>query len=171
MLTILAVGEDSQLLRSRAGVLRRSGANVVCSTGAAALKLIADWEFNLIVLCHSVTTSDAAQITTAAHSTGSKTLVLLLVAEAVREQSYEGIHFDDRSFIEPDCLIRSATELLNRHTKHGPPQKPSAVKVTLPSFTKPASVPAEIATRKAIVAQFWRKRRNQSDDKDCLHEE
>lgn len=116
MLTILAISEDFQLLKTRAEVLRETGANIVCSTGAAALKFIAEWEFSLIVLCHSVSYRDAVQITEAAHGHGSKTMVLLLVSDAVREQPYDRIGFDAKSTGEPACLIRSATELLNRQT-------------------------------------------------------
>lgn len=105
------------LYNRRSIVLGKTGANIVGSRGAGALKFIAEWNFNVIVLCHSVRPEDARKITDAAHSDGSKTLVLLLVSEAVREQSYDGISFDARSFVQQDCLVRSTTDLLNRQVK------------------------------------------------------
>jgi DNA-binding NtrC family response regulator len=119
VLTILAVGEDYQLLKTRADVLRKTGANVVCATGASALKLVAEWEFDLIVVGHSVRPADAKKIAHAAHSDGSRTLVLLLLSDAAREQAYDEISFDAKSFVEPSCLTRSAVELLNRQARRG----------------------------------------------------
>ena len=75
MMTILTIGEDSLLLKTRAEVLSKSGSNVVCSNSASALKFIEEWEFDLVVLCHSVGRAEAMQITDAAHHQGSKTLV------------------------------------------------------------------------------------------------
>ena len=156
MLTILAVGEDFDLLKTRADVLRKTGANVLCCCAASALKFIAEWEFDLVALCHSVRQRDAEQITEAAHDRGSKTLVLLLVSDHVREQEYEGISLDAKSFVEPNCLIRSAAELLSRQGRQRPVEKTLQEKKIIPALVKkrPASYPAEVASRRALIANF-----------------
>jgi CheY-like chemotaxis protein len=165
MLTILAVGEDPNLLRTRAEVLRMTGANVLCSSGAAALKYITEWEFDLIVLGHSVPQQDAERISEAAHRKGSKTLVMLLVSDRVHEQEYDGLSLDGRSFVEPDCLVRSAAELLARQAKRRPVQMPqiqirhtaipSVRKIASPlARKKPESYPADIAARRAFSGSF-----------------
>jgi DNA-binding response OmpR family regulator len=159
LLTILAIGEDADLLGTRADILRKTGANVLCSTGAAALKYIAEWEFDLVVLCHSVRQRDVERITEAAHRQGSKTLVLLMVSDGMREPEFAGIDLDARSFVEPDCLIRSAVELLGRH-KGYPSMKMMEEKssVTSPPRKRPANYPAEIRARKALVVNFENRR-------------
>jgi DNA-binding response OmpR family regulator len=155
MLTILAVGEDFDLLRTRADVLRKTGANVLCSAGAAALKFIAEWEFDLVVLGHSVRQQDAEQISEAAHRQGSKTLVLLLVADRMQEREYDGIDLDARSFVDPACLIRSATSLLelqqHRHQLEIAANTPWSLPV---AKKKPASYPADISVRRALLKRF-----------------
>lgn len=159
MLTILAVGEDADLLGTRANVLCKTGANVLCSTGAAALKYIAEWEFDLVVLCHSVRQHDVEQITEAAHRRGAKTLVLLMVSGGMREPEFAGVNFDARSFVEPDCLIRSAVELLSRHQGHSPMEvRQEKSKVTISPKKRPANYPAEIKARKALIANLENRR-------------
>lgn len=155
MLTILAVGEDFDLLRTRAEVLRKTGANVLCSSGATALKFIAEWEFDLVVLGHSVRQQDAERISEAAHRQGSKTLVLLLVSDRMREHEYDGINLDARSFVEPNCLIRSAVELLEQQqARH--PQGAGLMTQSNSSLAKkkPASYPADISVRRALIQEF-----------------
>lgn len=155
MLTILAVGEDFDLLRTRAEVLRKTGANVLCSTGAAALKFIAEWEFDLVVLGHSVQQKDAERISEAAHQRGSKTLVLLLVSDRMQEHEYDGINLDAKSFADPDCLIRSATSLLELQQSRRQSEAARIAALTKPVLKKkPASYPADISVRRALMKQF-----------------
>ena len=155
MRTILAVGEDVDLLRTRAEILRKTGANVLCSSGAAALKFIAEWEFDLVVLGHSVRQQDAERISEAAHRQGSKTLVLLLVSDRMREREYDGINLDARSFVDPACLIRSANGLLELQQGRRRPEAPPLAGTTAPvSKKKPASYPADISVRRALIKQF-----------------
>lgn len=159
MLTILAVGEDFDLLKTRADVLRKTGANVLCSSEAAALKFITEWEFDLVVLGHSVRKEVAQRITDAAHRQGSKTLVLLLVSDRVREQQYDGITLDGRSFVESDCLIRSAVDLLGRQGRRSAAEMPSERRsVSPPARKRPASYPADIANRRALIEHFEKNR-------------
>lgn len=153
MFTILAVGEDFELLKTRAEVLRKTGANVVCSSGTAAMKFISEWEFDLIVLCHSVRQGEAAKIVEAAHSQGSKTLVLQMVSSTVAERQYAGI--DAKAFVDPGCLIRSATELLNQQVRHAGVDVVRKEQFNSPPIRKrPQSFPADIAARMALMARL-----------------
>jgi CheY-like chemotaxis protein len=154
MLTILAVGDDFDLLMTRAEILRQTGANVLCSSGVAALKFIAEWEFDLVVLGHSVRQQDAERISEAAHRQGSKTLVLLLVSDRMREREYDGIRLDARSFPDPDCLIRSAVELLERQVSAPSDMNPKSQKSSSPPRKRPASYPADISIRRTLVEQY-----------------
>jgi DNA-binding response OmpR family regulator len=157
LLTILAVGEDSHLLRTRAEVLQKTGANVLCSSGASAARFIREWEFDLIVLCHSVGHQDAERITELAHQPGSKTLVMLLVSDRLKEQECAGIDLDARSFVEPNCLVRSIADLLDRHEGR---MEISGKKPVLspPARKKPASYPADISARRALIERFENRR-------------
>jgi CheY-like chemotaxis protein len=155
LLTILAVGEDFELLKTRANVLRKTGANVLCASGATALKFLAEWEFDLVVLGHSVRQEDAKRIEKAAHQMGSKTFVLLLVSDMVGEQEYEGINFDGRSLVQPDCLVRSASELLEQQERRRSAEVTPEKQIISPlARKKPSSHPAEIAARKALITHF-----------------
>jgi CheY-like chemotaxis protein len=153
LLTILAVGEDASLLRTRAHVLQKTGANVLCSSGASAVKFIREWEFDLIILCHSVRHQNAERITELAHRRGSKTMVMLLVPDELKRQEYVGIHVDAISFVEPGCLIRSVSDLLDRRKEEiaGRPISPHAQK-------KPSSNSADTEARRSRVNRFENRR-------------
>lgn len=155
MLTILAVGEDFDLLKTRAEILSKTGANVLCSSGAAALKFLAEWEFDLVVLDHTVRQQDARQITDAAHRQGSKTLVMMLLAEETEMHPFDGIPLDGRSFADPACLIRSASQLLERRQSRHPSEPALKMPVNFsPAKKKPASYPADISVRRAQSSKF-----------------
>lgn len=155
MLTILAVGEDFDLLKTRADILRKTGANVLCSSGAAAIKFISEWEFDLVVLSHSVRQEDAEQIADVAHRSGSKTQVLLLVSGREQDKEFNQIPLDGRSFVDPACLLRSVTQLLARQGKHRRPEMPPKKQnISIVIRKKPASFPADIAARRKLTAQF-----------------
>lgn len=157
MLTILSVGEDFELLKTRAEVLRKTGANVLCSCGAAALKFMAEWEFDLVVIGHSVRPRDAKRISEAAHRPGSRTQVLLMVPEGGGERVFDGVHVDARCPIQPAPLVEAAAALLARH------QRPRSTHMTLPvrrnaaqppARKKPESFPADITARRALIAHY-----------------
>ena len=148
MLTILAVGEDVHLLRSRAAILRKTGGTVVCCSAAESFQLIAEQEFGLIVLCHSVHPADAARITDAAHRPGAQTMVLLLVADRLVEREYSGIQFDSRAFVEPACLLRASTELLRRHRGSSTGVTADEGNMAQSGRKKLGNYPSEIAMRR-----------------------
>lgn len=162
MLTILAVGEDFELLKTRAEVLRKTGANVLCSCGAAALKFMSEWEFDLVVIGHSVRPLDAKRITETAHRPGSKSQVLLLVPESWHEHEFDAVHADARSLATPASLVQSASALLTRQQRPRSAPVPSALR-TLPvrrtssqpsTRKKPESFPADITARRALIAHY-----------------
>jgi len=157
--TILAVGEDFELLKTRAEVLRETGATVFCSNSRAALKFIDEWEFDLIVLCHSLRESDAAMITEAAHRGGSKTLVLLVISDSLDDRRWAELNSDAESLVEPGCLVGSANKLLKRQVKASVPEVAGTEPANRGRGRKrPQSFPAETAARKAYSARFGRLR-------------
>jgi DNA-binding response OmpR family regulator len=62
MLSILAVGRDERLLNTRAAVLRLSHADVVQALPDQALKMLQTVQFDLVVLCHSVSRSESTEV-------------------------------------------------------------------------------------------------------------
>jgi hypothetical protein len=162
LLTILAVGEDFELLKTRAEVLRKTGANVLCSCGAAAMKFMSEWEFDLVVIGHSVRPLYAQRITELAHRKGSKTQVLLLMPEGGRDHELDGVHADARSPIAPGTMVQSASALLARHQRPRSTH-PAPATWTLPvrrnaaqppARKKPESFPADITARRALIAHY-----------------
>jgi CheY-like chemotaxis protein len=151
LLTILAIGEDPNLLKTRAEVLRKTGANVVCSRGANALTFMGKWEFDLIVLCHSIEARRANEIAKTAHKHGSRTLVMLLVSDAASEKKYDGIEVDAGISVEPDVLVHSTTEMLKKRTKPGLVRLP-VNRSKPPKRKMPASCPADIAEQRVLRA-------------------
>jgi CheY-like chemotaxis protein len=155
MLTLLAVGEDFELLKTRAEVLRKTGANVLCSTGAAALKFIAERNFDLIVLCHSVRQRDAMQITEAVRSSGSKALVLSLVSDKQSEQHQTGGNFDAVASVEPEYLVGRTVELLDRQAKRGVQKMLQPGRMGwYPGRKRPSCWPADIEARRTLAEHF-----------------
>jgi DNA-binding NtrC family response regulator len=145
MLTLLAVGEDFDLLKTRAEVLRRTGANVVCCDAASALKLIDEWEFDLVVLCHSVGQLGALHITESAHLRSSKTLVLRLIANETLAQAFNEKIYDAVSDVEPSRLLQMSADLLTR------PPRPKGQTSARTQKKKPANYPADIAARQMLI--------------------
>ena len=79
MASILCVGEDPNLLSTRAELLRRLGAKVEWTTTAQeAMRRLAEAEFDVLVLCHSISPEVAATISTTAHGRGGSPLILLI---------------------------------------------------------------------------------------------
>jgi hypothetical protein len=152
MLTILSVGEDLSLLRTRAELLRKTGANVLSSTGLAADRFIAEWEFDAIVLCHSVRDEDARRIAKAARGRSVLTRILLLSPD--RPPAVETADAVLNAAFDPGGLLRSVTQLLNAR-KSGPVDRPAQFD---PGKKRPSSYPADIRAREAIVARFERRR-------------
>ena len=65
MPTILLVGKNDLLLKTRAAVLRTTGAATFCSKAASALAVQQLQRCDLIVLCHTVPEADRVSLASA----------------------------------------------------------------------------------------------------------
>jgi hypothetical protein len=112
MQTILLAGQDYRLLSTRAAVLKKTGANVMCCDASEALKLVESEPVDLIVLCHSLAEIEAERIAERAHSRSEGPKVLFLTLDAYQGTPYPNAKFDAMSLPDPTGLIAQATELL-----------------------------------------------------------
>jgi hypothetical protein len=100
------------LLRTRAAVLSKIGAEIVCSNSASALAVQADRECDVVVLCHSLREEVCAALAESLHEHWPKTRVLLVVTEREWGTADEWAAVDGTSSTEPDRLICRTAELL-----------------------------------------------------------
>jgi CheY-like chemotaxis protein len=115
---ILLVGQDFRLLATRAAVLAKTDASVVCCNALEAMKLLESENFALVVLCHSLAEAQAAQITDAVHRRWPKTRVLMVVSNVAQERLYRGVEFDATSLPDPNHLVHRTAELLEGLPHH-----------------------------------------------------
>ncbi len=118
MFSILCIGEDVELLKSRKDLLRTTGSEVQCSRSDESLATLEQRQFDLVVVCHSVRCGEAEQIYEAAHRNNEATVVLRLLPFWVGDQSNFKNSFDAVANVEPAALVRTADSLLHRHAKH-----------------------------------------------------
>jgi DNA-binding NarL/FixJ family response regulator len=114
MNTILLVGEDAMLLQTRAAVLAKTGAEVVCCAPNAALTMQADRECDLVVLCHSVAEALSLALAETIHARWPKTKVLQVVSRREWDSVDAKAAVDAISSAEPERLIQQTTKLLKR---------------------------------------------------------
>ena len=111
--SILCVGEDLDLLNTRAMLLETLGAEVKCATTLIeALEQVADENFDVIVLCHSLNQHAAVAISDAIRERKPPPLILKMT-------KYFGIEEEQAQFLcdaivdaRPPSLIDCARELL-----------------------------------------------------------
>jgi hypothetical protein len=118
MFSILCIGEDVELLKSRTDLLRTTGSEVQCSRSAESLAALERRKFDLVVVCHSVRCGQAEQIYEAAHRNHGTTVVLRLMPFWVGDQSDFKSTFDAVANVEPAALVRTADALLHRQANH-----------------------------------------------------
>jgi DNA-binding response OmpR family regulator len=116
MQNILLAGQDSRLLSTRAAVLKKTGANVICCSASEALKLVRLKSLDLVVLCHSLAKEEAETIAEEAHRSAQrpKILLVLLISDQSRGIPRRDAKFDAASLPDPTALIAHVTELLQR---------------------------------------------------------
>jgi DNA-binding response OmpR family regulator len=116
MQNILLAGQDSRLLSTRAAVLKKTGANVICCSASEALKLVQLKSLDLVVLCHSLVEEEAERIAEEAHrsSRRPKVLLVILTSDQSRAIPHRDAKFDATSLPDPTALISHAKELLQR---------------------------------------------------------
>jgi hypothetical protein len=114
MSTVLLVGEDRALLETRAALLRTTGAETLCSGSATALAVQASREFDLIVLCHTLSSQSCLAITAATQARWPQTRILQITPARFWDHS-PTISVDAVTSADPERLIDRTNELLARH--------------------------------------------------------
>jgi hypothetical protein len=112
MPTIVLAGQDVRLLETRAEVLKKIGADVVCCTGAKALSIVTAEKPDMLVLCHTLAHEESEAIAERVYVCSPRTRVLLVVSQVVADRPYEDAKFDATSLPEPARLVARTTELL-----------------------------------------------------------
>jgi len=84
MLTlILSVGEDPMLLETRSSILRSAGYAVAAELSSRdAMNHFPDGDFDLVLLCHSITPEDRSRLIRLIRVSGSRTPVLFVASQA-----------------------------------------------------------------------------------------
>src|ERR1700733_1233627 len=115
---ILLAGQDPRLLKTRAAVLKKTGAEVVFCNASEALKVVASKTFDLVVLCHSVPAGEAEMTADSSRKRSDKTRVLLVISGAWPESLGDAAKFDAVTLPDPARLIAQAVELLQGLPDH-----------------------------------------------------
>ena len=122
MRTILLVGEDELLLNTRAAVLHTVGAETVTCRSDAALALLHERRFDLIVLCHSISPDLCEALAEAIHARWAGTRILLVSSTRVGDPGNPLPEIDAITSADPERLIGRTVELLGAR----PPRPASA---------------------------------------------
>src|ERR1039457_1591587 len=89
MPTILAVGRNHQLLITRSAILQTVHADVVEVDAAAAARVLQEKQVDLVVLCHTLTKEEMAEIATLARRKVRAIPVLQLVPARLDAQQLD----------------------------------------------------------------------------------
>ena len=112
MLRILLAGSDSRLLATRAAVLSKTGAAVVCHNTMETLEILDRETFDLVVLCHTLADPEIVVIADKVHQKMSGAKILMVISELERcRMRVDGI-VDVTTLPEPGHLVTLAKELL-----------------------------------------------------------
>jgi DNA-binding response OmpR family regulator len=111
MCMILAIGHDEELLNTRSAVLRRCNAGVIAARPSEAIEILKAGRFDLVVLCHTLSTADMKKLVSLAHQQASDIQVLeILSASAPRwERACSGA--DDTALSNPASLVAKVIEM------------------------------------------------------------
>jgi len=115
---ILLAGNDFRLLGTRAAVLGKTGASVVCCSASETREIIKTEKFDLVVLCHTLSDQEADQIIATVRRLWPQARTLQVVFDGARERPYRATELDATSSAEPSRLVRRTMELLQALPKH-----------------------------------------------------
>ena len=112
MCTILAVGQDEDLLHTRSAVLRKCNAGATTARASEAIEILKAERFDLVVLCHTLSTEDRNTLVLLAHQQPSDIRVLEILNPT--KQSWDRISSgaDDMAPSKPEILVAKVTEML-----------------------------------------------------------
>jgi len=110
---ILTVGQDEALLSSRVAILRRCEAEVVAARASEALKILTAQQFDLVVLCHTVTMDDMKELVRSAHRQASDLKVLQILKTAELSRARTSPAADDTTSTDPASLEAKVAQMLS----------------------------------------------------------
>jgi CheY-like chemotaxis protein len=114
MKKILAVGEDSSLLATRAALLNTTGASVTCCNSRGFASVHDADLFDLAILCHSLEHAARRAITREIHRRSPLTFILLLASEDDLPDSMACNADAILVSPQPDQLLRTTAALMER---------------------------------------------------------
>ena len=114
---ILAVGQDPMILSTRSSILRSAGHYVVpMSSIGASVELFQDEDFDLVLLCHTVSVEDRDWLTRAIRASGSHVPIYTLAplsGETQRGFADGVISSDPQNLVQGvEQAVRNATTLV-----------------------------------------------------------
>jgi DNA-binding response OmpR family regulator len=112
MRTILTISQDEMLLSTRAAVLRKTNAEVVAATASEAKKILRSRRFDLVVLCHSLSTEETLEIAALAHRQTLAVRVLTVVPNADPVSEWSILASDSTASCDPRMLVEKVAGLL-----------------------------------------------------------
>lgn len=112
MLRILSVGDDPDLLSTRAELLRLTGAEVVKCRGRDAAKTLETESFDLVVLCHTLSEQEARDVVGVVERRGGITKILQTTPFGTVSGSTFRVKVDDVVSAVPELLVQRAARLL-----------------------------------------------------------
>jgi DNA-binding response OmpR family regulator len=113
MRTILTISQDELLLETRAAVLRQTKAEVVAATASEAKKILKSRQFDLVVLCHSLSVEETLEIASLAHQQTIAVPVLTVVPNADPVSEWRFIAPDSTASCDPGLLVEKVAGLLS----------------------------------------------------------
>lgn len=114
MSTILLVGADQSLLRTRAALLRKTGCQTVCATANSALTMQGEYRCEIVVLCHTLPDAVGLALLRILRERWLQTRILQVLPHREWGTVSAAALADAVCYTEPERLILRTTELLRR---------------------------------------------------------
>jgi CheY-like chemotaxis protein len=112
MSEILLVGNDFRLLTTRAAVLSQIKASVVCCNALEAVQVLQYKNFDLVILCHSLTGKQISEITVIVRQKMPRTKILMIIFDTSQDCPPKGVAIDAVISADPGGLVRRTSEIL-----------------------------------------------------------
>ena len=111
MQNILAVGQDEHLLSTRQRVLKLLQADVMAVDKTEAACVLATRRFDIVVLCHTLTASDVAEIASIARRYSTTTRILQLLSNESKIVPFPIVD-DSATIVTPYILVSKVRQML-----------------------------------------------------------
>ena len=116
---ILLIGDDFRLLATRAALLTKTGASTVCCNPAEMQKDLDGENFDLAVLCHSLSEDGARQSAALVRQRWPAAKVFLIESSVPLDKTFDGVALDGMISSTPSALVAQTVELLASLPKAG----------------------------------------------------